>query len=72
MVRRFPLKYYVQKNWVFKVRAVKEIVSWDFDSIFMILSFSLDVKQLPLDILFFIFDVFILKLYHILFFQPRL
>jgi hypothetical protein len=27
MVRRFPLKYYVQKNWVFKVRAVKEIVS---------------------------------------------
>jgi hypothetical protein len=30
----------------------------------MILSFSLDVKQLPLDILFFNFDVFILKLYH--------
>jgi hypothetical protein len=32
----------------------------------MILSYSLDVKQLPLDILFFNFDVFILKLYIIL------
>jgi hypothetical protein len=31
----------------------KGIVSWDFDSIFMILSYSFDVKLLPLDILFF-------------------
>jgi hypothetical protein len=35
----------------------------NFDSIFMILSYSLDGKQLPLDILFFNFDVFIIKLY---------
>jgi hypothetical protein len=46
---------------------VKGIVLWDFDSIFIILSYSLDVKQLPLDILFFNFDVYRLKLYHIWF-----
>jgi hypothetical protein len=33
--------------------SLKGIVSWDFDSIFMILSYSFDVKLLPLDILFF-------------------
>jgi hypothetical protein len=52
------------RNYDFKSSHVKGIVLRDFDSIFMILSYSLDVKQLPLDILFFIFDVFILKLYH--------
>jgi hypothetical protein len=30
----------------------KGIVSWDIDGIFMILSYSLDGRQLPLDILF--------------------
>jgi hypothetical protein len=37
------------------------IVSWDFYGIFMILSYSLDVRQLPLDIRFFKFYVFIFK-----------
>jgi hypothetical protein len=41
----------------------KGIVSWDFDGIFMILSFSLDVRQLPLDILFLKFYVIIFKFY---------
>jgi hypothetical protein len=40
----------------------KGIVSWDFDSIFMILSYSLDVKQLPPDILFFKFWCFHIKI----------
>jgi hypothetical protein len=50
---------------------VKGIVSWDFDGIFMILSYSLDVRQLPLDILFYIlcFHISILsfcsKVYHV-------
>jgi hypothetical protein len=39
-------------------RSLKGIVSWDFDSIFMILSYSFDVKLLPLDILFFQFWCF--------------
>jgi hypothetical protein len=30
----------------------KGIVSWDFDGIFMILSYSLDVRQAPHHILF--------------------
>jgi hypothetical protein len=41
---------------------LKGIVSWDFDSIFTILSFSLEVKQLPLDILFFQFWCFRIKI----------
>jgi hypothetical protein len=36
-----------------KAISIKGIVSWDFDIIFMILSYSFDVKLLPLDILFF-------------------
>jgi hypothetical protein len=51
------------------ISALKGIVSWDFDGIFMILFYSFYVRQLPLDILFFNFDVFIFKLYHIWFFQ---
>jgi hypothetical protein len=42
----------------------KGIVSWDFDGIFIILSYSLYVRQLPLDI-FFLFSylnfIFLLK-----------
>jgi hypothetical protein len=41
---------------------LKGIVSWDFDSIFMILSYSFDVKLLPLDILFFQFWCFHIKI----------
>jgi hypothetical protein len=40
----------------------KGIVSWDFYSIFMVLSYSLDVKELPLDILFFQFWYFHIKI----------
>jgi hypothetical protein len=35
-----------------KVPALKGIVSWDFDGIFMILSYSLDVRQVPHHIFF--------------------
>jgi hypothetical protein len=51
---------------------MKGIVSWDFDGILMILSYSLDVRQLPVNTLFFNFDVFIFKLYHTWFFQLKL
>jgi hypothetical protein len=34
------------------IACIKGIDSWDFDGICMILSYSLDVRQLPLDILF--------------------
>jgi hypothetical protein len=47
---------------VLRSRIIKGIVSGDFYGIFMILSYSLDVRQLPLDILFFNFDVFIFKI----------
>jgi hypothetical protein len=43
----------------------KGIVSWDFDGLFMILSYSLDVRQVPPQILFFKFYLFIFKLYHL-------
>jgi hypothetical protein len=47
--------------------SVKGIVSRDFDVIFMVLSYSWDVWQLPLDILFFNFDVFTFTLLYIIF-----
>jgi hypothetical protein len=42
--------------WTFSLLTVivdfiKGIVSWDFDGLFMILSYSLDVRQVPHDIL---------------------
>jgi hypothetical protein len=43
----------IQYTVLFYNLAIKGIVSWDFDGIFMILSYnSLGVRQLPLDILF--------------------
>jgi hypothetical protein len=39
-------------NILVSVSQIKGIVSWDIDGIFMILSNSLDGRQLPLDILF--------------------
>jgi hypothetical protein len=58
---KYCYKYYVNPSSEEKLGPLKGIVSWDFDGIFMLLSYSLDVRQLPLNILFFNFDVFIFK-----------
>jgi hypothetical protein len=67
MVRCDQIKSYFFFSW--KLKGIVSI-SWDFNGIFMILSYSLDDK-LPLDILFFNFMFsylnlsFCLKLYHV-------
>jgi hypothetical protein len=48
---------------------LKGIVSWDFDGLFMTLSYSLYVRHVPLHILFFKFYIFIFQFYHLWFFQ---
>jgi hypothetical protein len=45
--------YFYGLNMEKQIKVPKAIVSLDFDGIFMILSYSLDVRQFPLDILFF-------------------